>query len=180
MAWMGTGWFESFNPRPREGATHAPENENRQGPVSIHAPVKGRLTPSISKRLWKSFNPRPREGATYRYAHHFPRHDCFNPRPREGATYRYYLSLGLNLVSIHAPVKGRLKRKNFLLCRICFNPRPREGATKAHGWSNRWTEVSIHAPVKGRPIRHRCESICKSFNPRPREGATYIGVPLIP
>ena len=53
--------------------------------VSIHAPVKGRLTMPPLPFIASSFNPRPREGATY-------------AGRWDGSKYK---------VSIHAPVKGR-------------------------------------------------------------------------
>ena len=56
--------------------------------VSIHAPVKGRLSARSSKDASISFNPRPREGAT---------------QPK-------VLVEGVTPVSIHAPVKGRQRR----------------------------------------------------------------------
>ena len=53
----------------------------------------------------------------------------FNPRPREGATRVFFLLAYRALVSIHAPVKGRLRGK---------------------AWPEHARQVSIHAPVKGR------------------------------
>ena len=56
-------------------------------PVSIHAPVKGRLRDSFpSDLLIYSFNPRPREGATLFALTLLNSFFRFNPRPREGAT----------------------------------------------------------------------------------------------
>ena len=56
------------------------------------------------------------------------------------------------IVSIHAPVKGRL-------------------ALLPQGVA--WSRVSIHAPVKGRPVVSDGGRDWSSFNPRPREGATW-------
>ena len=55
----------------------------------------------------------------------------FNPRPREGATRQLVFPAQPEMVSIHAPVKGR-----------------------PHTTGGIWmvSPVSIHAPVKGRPI----------------------------
>ena len=98
----------------------------------------------------------------------------FNPRPREGATTALGNHMFTELVSIHAPVKGRLYLWFFFFLFLCFNPRPREGATVL-----RWTWVifecvSIHAPVKGRPPGTPGTRVPLRFNPRPREGATGI------
>ena len=74
----------------------------------------------------------------------------FNPRPREGATRAYRVRFSRSLVSIHAPVKGRLRAVIPIPEGGSFNPRPREGAT-------------ISSPA---------QPVCAGFNPRPREGAT--------
>ena len=99
------------------------------------------------------------------------------------------------LVSIHAPVRARLKTwllvhhairfnpraregatpiwcpNNNVLCR--FNPRAREGATARRGRPLYGGSVSIHAPVRARPsIRGHDNNVLCRFNPRAREGAT--------
>ena len=69
---------------------------------------------------------------------------------------RQYTVLGIidgEIVSIHAPVKGRLHHVIPLA----------EGG------------VSIHAPVKGRPFLPLPKIAFLRFNPRPREGATAGG-----
>ena len=99
------------------------------GPVSIHAPVKGRLDAVTLLDLEDMFNPRPREGATETEITYCIFNVCFNPRPREGATKFGYIILG--------QFAG-------------FNPRPREGATVAQTLPPPQRRVSIHAPVKGR------------------------------
>ena len=54
----------------------------------------------------------------------------FNPRSREGATRPLNTRCVLGYVSIHAPVKERLRQKSQNTCIVCgFNPRSREGAT---------------------------------------------------
>ena len=101
-------------------------------------------------------------------------------------------------VSIHAPVKGRLRlMRLFIITNGSFNPRPREGATKDLDVDIVHTPVSNHAPVKGRPGCMFCmfgvhlvsihapvkgrrintintNDAIVSFNPRPREGATLL------
>ncbi len=59
----------------------------------------------------------------------------------------------MRCVSIHAPVKERLKSQLlFDRADFCFNPRSREGATKVVDQYFSDTAVSIHAPVKERRI----------------------------
>ena len=98
---------ESFNPRPREGATPDGEAWEAIIAVSIHAPVKGRpflawggkvkqivsIHAPVKGRLRKLVKQAVREG--------------FNPRPREGATSAMLRFSKIYGVSIHAPVKGR-------------------------------------------------------------------------
>ena len=75
--------------------------------VSIHAPVKGRLSSFSPVLTLTGFNPRPREGATTIEGMHHVGLASFNPRPREGATHAAgTVHVGFD-VSIHAPVKGR-------------------------------------------------------------------------
>ena len=118
-----------FNPRPREGATLLRRIAHKEFQVSIHAPVKGRLLSlafccvgfcfnprpregatlgiKTSGPLTSCFNPRPREGATVQVLLVWLQKNCFNPRPREGATSWHEENLRYEIVSIHAPVKGR-------------------------------------------------------------------------
>jgi len=101
-----------------------------------------------------------------------------------------------DLVSIHAPAKGRPASPPAIGSPKCafqstpprrgdpyspgatlllkrFNPRPREGATGAGGQCRANKKVSIHAPAKGRHLARVANAEpTKSFNPRPREGAT--------
>ena len=74
----------------------------------------------------------------------------FNPRPREGATRSPWGQLISKCVSIHAPVKGRLRGRVHCPPTFGFNPRPREGATQGILHFEQVVAVSIHAPVKGR------------------------------
>ena len=98
--------------------------------VSIHAPVKVRRGVLTAPAHLLSFNPRTREGAT----------------ARVGRSVAYLLE-----VSIHAPVKVRLLRRDY-------------------DWWH--CNVSIHAPVKVRHAYPHKISLYRCFNPRTREGAT--------
>ena len=96
----------------------------------------------------------------------------FNPRPREGATGGDGSSCYSYSVSIHAPVKGRLRwnvRTNAVHRVSIHAPvKGRRGDSGLH----RKGSVSIHAPVKGRPLAKMVHIFLNRFNPRPREGAT--------
>ena len=62
------------------------------------------------------------------------------------------------MVSIHAPVKVRLKRCHDAIGGLSFNSRTCEGATPKRGNQPRTHTVSIHAPVK---VRH-CQPFQRS------------------
>ena len=49
----------SFNPRPREGATKANSGRLLDGRVSIHAPVKGRLSIAFTAFFKSVFQSTP-------------------------------------------------------------------------------------------------------------------------
>ncbi len=74
----------------------------------------------------------------------------FYPRPREGATPQQHRFPRLGLVSIRAPVKGRLNSRSACIRTKCFYPRPREGRHAQRGQVGGGDGVSIRAPVKGR------------------------------
>ena len=61
----------------------------------------------------------------------------FNPRPHTGATSRLFLSVVVVIISIHAPIRGRLLKAPF---------------TKSD------VGISIHAPIRGRQKRDRGKS----------------------
>ena len=227
----------SFNPRPREGATHEVARSWPSLEVSIHAPARGdcgsraatesgtfQSTPPrrgdvdadrLHESSESSFNPRPREGATQRsHVHDDPVFQSTPPRrgdrvdvttivaqrfqstpPRRGDVDSRTILAQRSQVSIHAPAKGRPRRRWLRArsprqfqstpprrgdrdcaqqrCRSSFNPRPREGATPWPLRHGDLVKVSIHAPAKGRPRVEHVQPIAdRCFNPRPREGAT--------
>ena len=161
-----------------------------------------------------SFNSRTCEGATIiqqkirNYSHGFNSRTCegatkSSPKPLGGITFQFthlwrcdeilLMTLGINMVSIHAPVKVR--RLNVALPPLltpfqfthlwrcdCFNWIER--LPKLFQFTHLWrcdpfgkvlcvsTAVSIHAPVK---VRHVLASSClpwRRFNSRTCEGAT--------
>ena len=143
-----------FNPRPHTGATSLRPSVQRPGSISIHAPIRGRPEAGVRRvPIARHFNPRPLAGATH------PDPGCgrarcnFNPRPLAGATQLRHHCPSQQLISIHAPLRGRLDGVPFRpgRCRFqstppCggdgnirftfftkanFNPRPLAGATLA-------------------------------------------------
>ena len=121
-----------FQSTPPCGGDPPEPGELEHSLISIHAPLRGRLpifldnaesvvfqsTPPCGgdKRAtragssWHNFNPRPLAGATV-WSISWPfRHLHFNPRPLAGATPPRYLVLLEMIISIHAPLRGRLGR----------------------------------------------------------------------
>ena len=142
-----------FNPRPLAGATFRPGVLGRDSYISIHAPLRGRLSRSPtdyeqllfqstppcggdSPRLWASpgasyFNPRPLAGATGS-SHPYsllPRFQSTPPCGGDQEPRQFALLVG---ISIHAPLRGRLQ---------IDDPVQQQRA------------ISIHAPLRGRPLR---------------------------
>ena len=101
--------FQGFDPRPRERATESLRFPTSGAKVSIHALVRGRLPlgQSITFRVG-GFDPRPRERATQDGVIVIAIPGGFDPRPRERATKHDYVFEGVQIVSIHALVRGRL------------------------------------------------------------------------
>ena len=75
-------------------------------------------------------------------------------------------------VSIHAPVKERLRGGGMHWEQDSFNSRSRKGATSVLAEQVRSSNVSIHAPVRERRqgAYRRTDTGC--FNSRSRKGAT--------
>jgi len=140
---------QSFNPRPRAGATDEGGHANTHGQfqstpprggdlnacfalghvmVSIHAPARGRPRLPPAEAVHFCFNPRPRAGATHfvgpAHVHH-----RFQSTPPRGGDFSQANGNPLYLVSIHAPARGRPRRAPFHRHRLA---------------------VSIHAPARGR------------------------------
>ena len=119
-----------------------------------------------------NFNPRPHTGATVQRPSCVQRVSNFNPRPHTGATTFYVQDVKRALISIHAPIRGRLYPSFKVSCGIRFqstppyggdflsiqlqlgnhdfNPRPHTGATGHPGKRPRVRRISIHAPIRGR------------------------------
>ena len=141
---------------------HGGDNDSVQrlfdAEISIHAPSRGRpIKKSFPARL-HNFNPRPLTGATVAQGLQVFRADDFNPRPLTGATPFALVVVPFNLISIHAPSRGRLTDMTDCyivspfqstpphggdpVCRqlwvggFDFNPRPLTGATSAAAITN--------------------------------------------
>ena len=98
-------------------------------------------------------------------------------------------------ISIHAPLRGRLRLSSRKTIFLDFNPRPLAGATFRGGGSGEPAYISIHAPLRGRrldghffrpfvpfqstpPCGGDMVAVLVShqagdFNPRPLAGATF-------
>ncbi len=83
-----------------------------------------------------------------------------------------------DLVSIHAPAKGRPRRQTWSGPCRCFDPRRREGATVALRHGALASRVSIHAPAKGRPRAYDPDLIRQVFRSTPprRGDRSFTGV----
>ena len=150
-------------------------------PISIHAPLRGRLEKCLSGHFFQAyFNPRPLAGATWckldfaaallfqstppcggDYGFFGP---CswiwhFNPRPLAGATSSRQNHGFVKKISIHAPLRGR---------RV-----PDHRLDPGFG-------ISIHAPLRGR-LNVKFGGVSDEyFNPRPLAGATIAGAHIVP
>ena len=162
--------FQSTPPRRGDGARSMASGGAVE--VSIHAPAKGRLDRAAHDlrstgfqstpprrgdeyctdpcfRVERGFNPRPREGATSG-CDEIRSSQGFNPRPREGATRPTRRRYARDLVSIHAPAKGRPSNGVTPLRRLRFQSTPPRRGDSTDYTASTWRAVSIHAPAKGR------------------------------
>ena len=64
--------YRDFNPRPHAGATEWFPPVPQVSPISIHAPMRGRLCPPPCHSNLRNFNPRPHAGATVRQGSQIP------------------------------------------------------------------------------------------------------------
>ena len=97
----------------------------------------------------------------------------FNPRPLAGATDTTKGTAESTIISIHAPLRGRLPQETIPIQGVLyFNPRPLAGATHTDRHSFQGLQISIHAPLRGRRETGKGRRPGKDFNPRPLAGAT--------
>ena len=161
-----------FNPRPHTGATVNGLFHAINQLISIHAPIRGRPMTVLPTPRPPYFNPRPHTGATSNVFLDSAAQGDFNPRPHTGATASFTWGVPSHVISIHAPIRGRLLFQ--VRCLISwgfqstppyggdrvipigrsvmpdFNPRPHTGATPAVHADVLCPRISIHAPIRGR------------------------------
>ena len=119
-----------FQSTPPCGGDIRQANEKAAIEISIHAPMRGRQT---GRTPWSAigkfqstppcggdfqhshisysvcnFNPRPHAGATANFSSGASYSSYFNPRPHAGATLIKRLAPTVLVISIHAPMRGRL------------------------------------------------------------------------
>jgi len=118
--------------------------------VSIHAPVRGRISGSSGRWSGPWFQSTPPCGGEYAAPDQSCGQSGFNPRPRAGANPKRRVGQKRGPVSIHAPVRGRIKV-----------------------WSvpSRYSPFQSTPPCGGESCSRRSSSNPTSFNPRPRAGA---------
>ena len=121
------------------------------------------------------FNPRPLAGATVTInpnAQKFP----FQSTPPRGGDDDQTLQVLNDVISIHAPSRGRHQDGPGGGPGGDFNPRPLAGATPSAPEGAPIKSISIHAPSRGRPNLALTGRTTSDFNPRPLAGATISEV----
>ena len=125
----------------------------------------------------------------------------FNPRPLTGATWPTSFAIATNLISIHAPSRGRLFSCFWPVFRLSISIHaPSRGRLYGVKIGQYASQISIHAPSRGRLSSvHAILSLIifqstpphggdwrswtpghfmRHFNPRPLTGATKTGRPM--
>ena len=160
--------------------------------VSIHAPARGRTGRLVTSLPSRRFNPRPRAGANQCRSAQVTVSRCFNPRPRAGANTRTRVIIASDIVSIHAPARGRTMALGRIYAEIMFqstpprggerpdsgglvtggsfNPRPRAGANVGAIEHHSPVGVSFHAPARGRTLGHNAIAAIIKFQSTPPRG----------
>ena len=100
----------------------------------------------------------------------------FQSTPPYGGDHLLAVSFRTLIISIHAPIRGRLPKLQQTAASHYFNPRPHTGATKKYGVKVVSAMISIHAPIRGRPTKKCLRVSSVNFNPRPHTGATDVGI----
>ena len=133
------------------GATGTGRRKEEEDAISIHAPVWGRLQSVADWIEVAEFQSTPPYGGDGNGSDATSTGPDFNPRPRMGATAVSVFVDQVGVISIHAPVWGRLVTVMESLRALL---------------------ISIHAPVWGRRLPQDSAPAGRYFNPRPRMGAT--------
>ena len=108
---VGLTLWMYFNPRPLAGATLPISGTCQFHPISIHAPLRGRQQVFNTTIPNMQFQSTPPCGGD-KIAIAVPALIFyFNPRPLAGATKPFPVLFTTSLISIHAPLRGRLFTK---------------------------------------------------------------------
>ena len=165
-------------------------------PISIHAPIRGRLASFATVCGVELFQSTPPYGGDIFFLSHFRIWVNFNPRPHTGATCMCHLKKVFVWISIHAPIRGRPSASLFNHCLMSISIHaPIRGRPGIADLKYTVATISIHAPIRGRhcsPSRINSTSAFQStppyggdctgiradrrqqnFNPRPHTGATF-------
>ena len=107
---MASGYF---NPRPHAGATCRPFLFFHIGPISIHAPMRGRQSKWVSYYRYVLFQSTPPCGGDIIVRMTDGGELLFQSTPPCGGDLQSYGFSPAQLISIHAPMRGRLQAKPF-------------------------------------------------------------------
>ena len=101
--------------------------------------------------------------------------------PCGGDTHKTENAAGGSGISIHAPLRGRLRRQGSPGPRgLYFNPRPLAGATTSAACLASLFEISIHAPLRGRQVLRHAELHPGRFQSTPPCGGDGQAVQVVP
>ena len=119
--------------------------------ISIHAPLRERLE-FIFWRTWRilRFQSTLPYGSDFAAGVILARGQHFNPRSLTGATTKEHYADKPQGISIHAPLRERLRKRQAALGATDFNPRSLTGATCFHTLLRAMALISIHAPLRER------------------------------
>ncbi len=142
--------------------------------ISIHAPLRERLSLKFNVCFSRHFNPRSLTGATLHFCFTLRQNFYFNPRSLTGATTVTKIVEAKKNISIHAPLRERRTAVSACACRVnYFNPRSLTGATAISKRRLMVLFISIHAPLRERRCAKKSTAFpLRHFNPRSLTGAT--------
>ena len=141
----------NFNPRPLAGATHRAKGPSSGAPDFNPRPLAGATADHFFSFTLDQFQSTPPCGGDFKPSISQCAGCYFNPRPLAGATARIGALAKQYLISIHAPLRGRLARTSISLRPLSFQSTPPCGGDPG--------------PLKSTPKS-------SNFNPRPLAGAT--------
>ena len=106
----------------------------------------------------------------------------FQSTPPCGGDIHYHLSINLDSISIHAPMRGRPAQRGPMASILYFNPRPHAGATSFDLFGFSRCLFQSTPPCGGDVAANFVDKNHNDFNPRPHAGATLPenGLTVIP